>query len=329
MSARSLRSNEVLLPVVALAVMTVALLLSPALSTGDLTTFSVFNLFQQLAWLSPLTLAFGLAMLVGEFDLSAAGIAMFAGIVAVEAGGSSPYVGALAAVAAGVLVGVAQGTVLVRLQISSVPVTLATYIALLGASGWVSGDRILSYDDTSVPLWLGQQTLFGVLSPGVLITLAVVGAVALVVGLTTWGRDARAIGSDRRASRAAGVRVDAVVIGVFAASGALAATSGVLLAYTTGSANPSADLQPLILGVVGALLGGATFKGGYGRVPGIVAGALTVCILQAIFAITAMADWLSQVLFAVLLLAVAALDAPDFARAVVRLRVRLEKGETA
>jgi ribose/xylose/arabinose/galactoside ABC-type transport system permease subunit len=329
MNARVLRSNEVLLPAVALLLMVVALLVSPALSSGELTTFSVFNLFQQLAWLAPLTLAFGLAMLVGEFDLSAAGVAMFAGIVAVKAGGGSPYVGALAAVAAGTVIGIAQGTILVRLQISSVPVTLATYIALLGAAGWVSSDRILSYDDTSVPLWLGQQTLFGVLSPAVLVTLGVVLVVGLAVGVTTWGRDARAIGSDRRASRAAGVRVDAVVTGVFATSGALAATSGVLLAYTTGSANPSADLQPLILGVVGALLGGATFKGGYGRVPGILAGALTVSLLQAIFAITAMANWLSQVLFAVLLLAVAALDAPDFARAVVRARLRLTKEEAA
>jgi ribose transport system permease protein len=329
MNTRILRTNEVLIPAVGLLVLTVALLVSPALSSGELTTFSVFNLFQQLAWLAPLTLAFGLAMLAGEFDLSAAGVAMFAGIIAVKAGGGSPYVGALAAVAAGAAIGVAQGTILVRLQISSVPVTLATYIALLGAAGWVSGDQILSYEDTSVALWLGQQTLFGVLSPAVLIALGVVLVVGLLLGLTTWGRDARAIGSDRRASRASGVRVDAVLISLFAASGALAATSGVILAYSTASANPSADLQPLILGVVGALLGGATFKGGYGRVPGMLAGALSVSLLQAVFAITAMADWLSQVLFAVLLLTVAALDAPDFARAVVRARLRFTKKETA
>lgn len=313
----------VIVPAAAVVLTLVALLLSPELSTGKLTQFSWFNIFQQLAWLAPLTLAFGLAMMAGEFDLSAAGVAAFGGMVALKTGNDSAYVGALVAVAAGITVGLLQGVLLARLQISSVPVTLGTYIALIGATQWISGDKVLSYPDTAVPSWFGQQSLLGVLSPGMLITLATFAVIGVVMTVTSFGRHARAIGSDRRASRVVGVRVDLVLVSLFAMSGALAALSGIILTYTNGSANPEADIEPLILGVVGALVGGATLRGGYGGVVGLLAGATAVCFLQAVFVITALDDWVSQLVFAALLLSVAALDAPDLGIALGRLRRRL------
>ena len=54
------------------------------------------------------------------------------------------------------------------------------------------------------------------------------------------GRDVIATGSDRRASRIAGLNTDRVIIGVFAASGASAALAGVLLSYSLGAASPVA-----------------------------------------------------------------------------------------
>jgi ribose/xylose/arabinose/galactoside ABC-type transport system permease subunit len=321
MSRHRMLRVEVVAPIAALTLMTIGFLVAPSLAGGELTSFSVFNLLLQFAWLGPLTLAFGLTMMAGEFDLSVVGVASLSGVLAVKTAGTSPYLGAAVAIGAGLAIGLAQGLVISRLRISSVPVTLATYIALLGATLWISENELLSLDDQAPSLWFGQQVLT-VLSPGALIALGLFVVFGVALGATTWGRDARAIGSERRASRAAGVRVDRVLVSLFVSSGALGAVSGVILSYTTSSANPNADIQPLILGVVGALAGGATLKGGRGRVPGLLAGALTVCLLQSIFAVTALADWLSQLLFASLLLVVAALDAPDLARAVLRVRSR-------
>lgn len=319
MMRRALGRPEHALPAFVLTLMVLGFVLAPAFGGSDLSSFSIFNLLQQLAWLGPLTLAFGLTMTAGEFDLSVPGVAALGGVLAVQTGDGSPYVGAAAAVGAGATIGLVQGVLISRLQISSVPVTLSTFIALFGATQWISGSEILSFDEPSVPMWLGE-TWWTVLSPAVLITLVLFVVVWLVMSGTTRGRDARAVGGDRRASRTAGVRVDGVLTSLFVLSGALAAAGGVLLAYGSASANPNVDLQPLVLGVVGALAGGATLRGGRGHVPGLLAGALSVCVLQAIFTTTALEEWMSQLIFAGLLVVVAALDAPDLFRAVVRAR---------
>ncbi|KAA1400254.1 ABC transporter permease [Aeromicrobium ginsengisoli] len=319
--------QDVTIPAVVLAVTAVAFFVSPAISGATLTSFSVFNVFQQLAWLAPLTLALGITLMCGEFDLSVAGIAPLAAVLAIRFGDESPYVGAAAALGVGLVIGLVQGVLVSRLQISSVPVTMATYIALTGGTLWASGNQILSYDNSDVALWITKPVMT-VLSPGTLIAGALALAIGLAMGLTTWGRDSRAVGSDRRAARASGVRVDAVLVLAFTSSGALAACSGVLLSFSTASANPNPDIKTLVLAVVAALAGGATLKGGRGRVVGILAGALAICFLQAIFSVNALEDSLSQFLFATLLLAVAAADAPDLARSVSRLTsARIPTGE--
>jgi ribose transport system permease protein len=309
---------EHVIPLVALAATVVLFAVSPALSGSTLTSFSVYNVCQQLAWLAPLALALGVTMVCGEFDLSVAGVAPLAGVVAIRAGGESAATGAVAALAVGAGIGLVQGLLVSRLRISSVPVTMATYIALIGATLWASGNQILSYDDLDVALWI-TQPVATILSPATLVAAGLVVLVAAAMSLTTWGRDSRAVGSDRRAARASGVRTERVLVLTFLTSGLLAACSGVLLTFSTGSANPNPDVKPLVLAVVAALAGGATLKGGRGRVPGIAAGALSICLLQATFSVNALEDWLSQFLFAALLLTVAAFDAPDLARSVARV----------
>lgn len=320
MSVSRLRLEHVI-PIVALAVTTVVFFVSPPLSGSTLTSFSVFNVAQQLAWLAPLTVALGVTLMCGEFDIAVAGVAPLAGVLAIRYGAESAVVGALAALGAGAAIGLAQGVLISRLRISSVPVTMASYIALVGATLWVSDNQILSYDNLDVALWF-TRPVGTILSPATIIALALAALVAVAMTATTWSRDARAIGSDRRAAQASGVRVDRFLVLSFLASGVLAACSGVLLAFSTGSANPNPDVKPLVLGIVAALAGGATLRGGRGTVAGLTAGALSMCLLQATFSVNALEDWLSQFLFAALLLTVAAIDAPDLARSLARLRAR-------
>lgn len=319
--------QDITIPAAVLLVTAATFFVSPVVSGANLTPFSVFNVFQQLAWLAPLALALGVTLMCGEFDLSVAGIAPLAAVLAIRFGDGSPYVGAAVALGAGLAVGVVQGVLISRLQISSVPVTMATYIALTGATLWASGNQILSYDNSDVAIWITQPVMT-ILSPGTLIATALAVVLGLLMALTTWGRDSRAVGSDRRASRASGVRVDGILVLAFTTSGLLAACSGVLLSFSTASANPNPDIKTLVLGVVAALAGGATLKGGRGRVGGIFAGALGICFLQAIFSVNALEESLSQFLFATLLLAVAAVDAPDLSRSVSRLAsARTPSGE--
>ena len=95
------------------------------------------------------------------------------------------------------------------------------------------------------------------------------------------GRDVIATGSDRRASRIAGLNTDRVIIGVFAASGASAALAGVLLSYSLGAASPVALADVLAPAAAAAIVGGVSVVGGRGSPMGIAAGVLTLCILRS------------------------------------------------
>ncbi|SFQ20895.1 ribose transport system permease protein [Actinomadura madurae] len=319
MTRRRLAAPDRLIPAVSLFAVLVLFACSPMVSGEALETFDVYNALQGFAQLGLLALALGITMIAGEFDLSVAGTYAFGGMLAVQVGGTAPVLGVLAAVAAGAAIGALQGGLIARLRIPSIPVTLATYIALLGLAYTMSGGQSKTFANDGATLWV-DQTIAGIFSPRSLITLAAFLIAALVLAYTKLGRELRAIGSDRRASRVAGVNVDRRIVGIFALSGTLAALGGALLSYSLASANPDPGLQPLILAAVAALVGGVSLAGGRGAPLGLLAGALSVALLAQVVAVTAMPDYFTQLLYAALLGAIVAIESPGLHQAMDRLR---------
>jgi len=312
---------EALVPVVALPVVLIVFLCTPLVSGRALTTFDVFNTFQGLAQLGLLTLGLGLTMIAGEFDLSVAGTYALGGMLAVQTGQSSAVLGVVLAAGAGAAIGAVQGGLIARLRIPSLPVTLATYIALLGLTSAMSGGLSVTYDNSGATLWI-DHPIADIFSVPSLVTLAAFAVAAVIFGGTRLGREVRAIGGDRRASRVAGVRVARRLVGLFTVSGTLAALGGALFSYSYASANPNPGLQPLILAAVGCLVGGVSLVGGRGRPAGLLAGALSVALLGQVDAITAIPDYYTELLYAALLGVIVAIDAPGLRRGLDRLRAR-------
>ncbi len=312
---------EILVPVVALLAVLITFLCTPLISASTLNTFDVFNTFQGLAQLGLVTLGLGMTMIAGEFDLSVVGTYTVGGMLAVQTGQSSAILGVVLAVAAGAAIGAVQGGLIARLRIPSLPVTLATYIALLGLASAMSGGLSVTYTNTGATLWIDRR-IAGIFSVPSLVTLAAFAIATAVFGRTRIGRGIRAIGGDRRASRVAGVRVERTLVGLFTVSGTLAALGGALFSYSYASANPDPGLQPLILAVVGCLVGGVSLAGGRGLPAGLLAGALSVALLGQIDAITAIPDYYTELLYAALLGVIVAIDAPGLRRGLDRLRAR-------
>ncbi|HWC78395.1 MAG TPA: hypothetical protein VG756_00390 [Pseudonocardiaceae bacterium] len=312
---------ERLLPAVSLLLVAIAFAGSPLLSGKALAPFDFYNALQGFAQLGLLALALGITMIAGEFDLSVVGTYALGGMLAVQTGQSAPLLGLLVAVVAGAAIGAGQGILVARLGMPSMPVTLATYIALLGLTSTLSGGLSKTYANSAATLFV-DQPIAVIFSPRSLITLAGFLAAALVLGRTRLGRELRAIGGDRRASRVAGVRVDGILIGLFTVSGTLAALGGALLSYSFASANPDPGLQPLILATVAVLLGGVSLAGGRGLPLGLLAGALSVALVAQIVAITALPDFSTQLLYAALLVVIVAIDAPGLRQMIDRLRAR-------
>src|SRR5262249_51565728 len=153
------------------------------------------------------------------------------------------------------------------------------------------------------------------------VTLVVFALAAVVMTYTHIGRDVIATGSDRRASRVAGLNTDRIIVGVFAASGACAALAGVLLSYSLGAASPVALADVLAPAAAAAIVGGVSVVGGRGTPFGIAAGVLTLCILRSGLSAIGVQPHVHDIVTGCILVVIAVLDAPDLARRITTWRL--------
>ena len=239
-----------------------------------LTMATAASTFETFATIGLVALGLGLTMMIREFDLSVVGMYSMAGCIAVVMGGDNAWLGLACALAAGLLGGLAQG-----------------FIIVLQAR--------LRRRDTRRAARVRRRRLCGHREPRIALRQHGGGALSqradrrrvlhpqprrhrdfprrcvLVIGLTRYGRDIIATGSDRRAAMTAGVDVDGLIVGIFGFSGLCAALSGALLSYSLASASPSGLSDVIVPAAAAAILGGVSLAGGTGRPLGIAMGVLS------------------------------------------------------
>ncbi len=255
----------------------------------------------------------GMLMISGEFDLSIGSTVGTASMV-VAIGTSFygmpiwPAIGL--ALLIGGLVGLANGIAVVRTNLPSFIVTLATNFIVIGATmGFsrlianVTSSSIVSSDtahavfaarwgqaNISILWWLGA---------------AIVGG--WVLSKTTFGNWVYATGGNMQAARGAGVPVERVKIILFIATGVAAAFVGVLQGVQWNSGNSTYGQGYVFQAPIVVVIGGVLLGGGYGSVAGIFLGtALFGVISTGIFYTGWNTDWIQLFLGVLLALAVLA-----------------------
>jgi len=281
---------------------------------------TVFSVMQLFATLGLVALGLGLSMLVREFDLSVAGIVGLAGCIAVMTGAHDPWLGLTLGVGAGIVSGALQGLIMTRLGLSSLGVTLGGLLTLQGITYVLTQNKTISYPNLAVALALNAP-VGNLLSVRSASALGIFVLAALVMTFTRLGRDVIATGSDRRASRIAGLDTDRIIIGVFAASGACAALAGVLLSYGLGAASPVALSDVLAPAAAAAIVGGVSAAGGRGGPMGIAAGVLTLCILRSGLSAIGVSPHVHEIVTGAILAVIAILDAPELMRRITAWRL--------
>lgn len=112
------------------------------------------------------------------------------------------------------------------------------------------------------PGWVTKTFSIGSLSievfDTVVIAVTIVTLLATVALLqkTMFGLALRAAAADFDTARLMGVRSDSVIRGAFALSGLLAGIAGIFWLMRAGSTTPSAGIDPMLKGVLAALIGG-------------------------------------------------------------------------
>jgi ribose/xylose/arabinose/galactoside ABC-type transport system permease subunit len=322
---KGILANRTLRPFLLLVVIVAAIWLLDAGRGRFFTLATAFSVLQQFATVGPIALGLGLTMIVREFDLSVGGMMSLAGCVAVLTGVSDPALGVVAAVLVGGIAGFCQGSIMVRLRLGSIGVTLGGLLTLGGIAYVVTGNLSIAYPRMDIAMAVNQKVL-GVLSLRSLVALAAFLIAAFFMARTRIGRDVYATGSDRRAALVAGVPVGWIVVAVFAVSGMLSALGGALLSYSLATASGVALTDALVPATAAAIIGGVSLTGGKGTPIGIVGGVLVLSLLRAGLNAIGTPPSVQDIVTGGVLLIVALTDAPDLGQrifALHRLRRRV------
>ncbi len=192
------------------------------------------------ALLAILACGLTVVLIVGEFDLSVAAVASFAGALAtvlVTKLGWPVPAALVAVLAAAVLVGVVNGVLVTVLQIPALVATIGSASLLDGLSLWVTGNSVIFEGFTDAFLWYGNWRIFDLQAAvWYLVVLAVL--VGGMLHYSATGRHFHAIGSNRAASRMAGIKVQRQIILAFVICAVLAAFCGFAYTSRQGSLTP-------------------------------------------------------------------------------------------
>jgi ribose/xylose/arabinose/galactoside ABC-type transport system permease subunit len=259
----------------------VLLVVAVALNTGFL---SAGNWRVQLFQLSPtLLVALGMALVIGTegIDLSVGAVIALAAAVVPLYIGYGPWPALGIALLLGAASGAVGGSMIAFAGVQPIVATLALMIGLRGLAELMNGDAAKPVLDSTL-LGLGANRVLGV---PVMAWIALAAAViaALVMRLTTFGRQLVAIGDNRSASRLAGLPVRRVLITVYVISGVLSALAGVLIVGHGAEADPANQgLNMELNAITAVVVGGTPLSGGRVRVLGTVAGALFMQLITAV-----------------------------------------------
>ena len=278
-----------------------------------LTIDNLLNILQQSSELSILVIAETLVLLTARIDLSLESIVGLAPMLGAwlilkdtSMGGSGvgvpPLVGIAVVFAAGALIGLLNGFLVVKMRLSAFIVTLSMLILLRGLTlGLTNGTTLFDLPASFVYLGSGRWL-------NVPISIWISGALYCIFGIFLRyhriGRALYAIGGNWEAARVAGIRVERVVWGVYVVAGLLAALAGLMLTGRIASVVSSQGQNMIFYVFAASVIGGISLNGGRGRLLGALTGVLLLGVLQNVLTLSQVPTfWIDSVFGGIILLA--------------------------
>jgi len=199
----------------------------------------------------------------GSFDLSIAGTLGLSVCIVMwmQANGYPWPLGIVVSLIVGVLVGLVNSFVVVKLRVDSFIATLGMSSILVAAAYWVTDGQQIVIGISPHFVVLGQKLVFGLPLP-VFYMIGIAIILWWLLEYTPIGRYLYAVGGNPQAARLAGVRVDRITTGAFMTSGFVAAFAGVVLAAKLGSASPDVGTSYLLPAFSAVFLGATQIKPG-------------------------------------------------------------------
>ncbi|MBZ9922485.1 ABC transporter permease [Mesorhizobium sp. BR1-1-7] len=250
-----------------------------------------------------------LLMIGGGLDFSVGAVFTLGGIVCawLLVWGAPWPLAILAGVAAGAAVGYVNSVIIERLHVPPIIATLGTFFIVGGLCVQLTGGEDI------VPL----PETFQALGQGAVLGIPYIVLYAIALGLLFWflleqtpfGVETRALGGNRKAAIANGLKVNRLDTILYVTAGASAGLAGVIYAARVGSGQVAAGGPSVTLSVVTAvLIGGISLLGGLGTVTGVAVGALLLSAIDNALIVASVPPQYNSIIIGAILICAVAVD---------------------
>lgn len=215
----------------------------------------------------------------------------------------------------GAIFGLINGFGVAVLKVHAFIITLGTQLIAYGIS-LIYIDRpplgaqpIGSLDSRYTDLVRGSFNLGQVKIPYLVLYALVIAVIMYIVwNKTTLGKNMFAIGGNMEAAEVSGVRVIPTIMIIFLISGLLYGLGGFLEAARVGSVTSNTGLNYDLDAISASVIGGVSFSGGVGTIPGVLIGALILQVINYGLTFIGVNPYLQYIIRGLIIIIAVALD---------------------
>lgn len=250
---------------------------------------NMIDLAQQISVNAILAFGMTLVILIGGIDLSVGALLALVGtcsvyVISLPQAASHVLSGTVIAVLAGLLVavlfGAFDGLFAAKTKMPPFIITLATMLVARGAALRFNEGRPIAIPDGHVFLALGNGRLLGWIPAPVLIMLGLFVLVSILLHYTMFGQHLYGIGGNAEAARLSGLPIVRATVIVYVLCSVLAGIAGLIHTSQLYSAEPASGTGFELNAIAAVVVGGTSFSGGIGTMPGTLLGAIIIGILD-------------------------------------------------
>jgi ribose transport system permease protein len=285
-----------------------------AIAPNFLTVFNLTNVLTQVSIVAIAGVGMTMVILVAGIDLSVGSVVALTGcLAALTLTNAGEYhtvgqavIAILVATGVGLLVGLVNGFLVTVGQVPAFIATLATLVAVRGVTLLITDAAPVSIPDGPY-IDIGRGFVGPVPIP-VIVMILVFAVGYVILHRMRIGRRIYAVGGNIEAARLSGVRVNRVLLFVFAAAGLCAGISGVIVSSKLAGGLP-AGANGFELDVIAAVVvGGTSLFGGRGRLLGTFVGALLIGVLGNGLVLMNVSDYWQRILTGAVIVGAVILD---------------------
>ena len=273
--SKYLKGGELFLVLVALCV------LFSFLSPVFLTVSNIINIARQVSIIGISCVGLAILMISGGIDISIGSQLAFAGLfgaIMINQFGLPVYLAILLILVSGVIIGIINTLLVVKIKILPLMATLAMMSVIRGFGYIITGGYPL-YDFPKSILNIGKGHI-GFIPVPVLIMVIVFIIGFIILSKTYIGRYFYALGGNLEAARLSGININMIRYLSYCSCSVLTAIAGIILLGRINSAQPSAGVGFEFDVITAVVLGGVSISGGVGKIFNVLLGVLIIGVVN-------------------------------------------------